>query len=64
MSIEVYLLSIPLARHRSIVPRRRRSNAPFASTGVREPQHRMHSVTDTLVEPPRHAGTMQRIDPG
>jgi hypothetical protein len=64
MSIEVYLLSIPLARHRSIVPRPRRSNAPLASTGVQEAQHRMHCVTDTLVEPPRHVGTMQRIDPG
>lgn len=64
MSIEVYLLSIPLARHRSIVPLPRRSNAELASTGVQEPQHRMHSVTDTFVEPARHASTMQRTDPG
>ena len=63
MSTEVYLLSIPLARHRSIVPRPRRSITRPVSSGIREPQQRMHSVTDTLVGPPRHAGTMQRIDP-
>jgi hypothetical protein len=64
MSIEVYMLSIPLARHRSIVPRPGRRNALLANTSIREPQHRLRSATETLVEPPPHPGTMQRIDPG
>lgn len=64
MSIEVYLLSIPLARHREIVPRRR-SNELIPGPGVRPPEHRMHGTTDTLAEHPWHAGTLQqRIDPG
>jgi hypothetical protein len=64
MSIEVYLLSIPLARHREIVPRRR-SNELIPGPGVRPSEHRMHGTTGTLVEHPWHAGTLQqRIDPG
>lgn len=63
MSTEVYLLSIPLARNRNIVPRRRRNNALSPGSGVHEPEHPRHGVIDTLVAP-RHAATMQRIDPG
>ena len=63
MSTEVYLLSIPLARHRNIVPRPRRGNALPPGSRVQEPEHARHGVTETLVAP-RLAGTMQRIDPG
>jgi hypothetical protein len=63
MSTEVYLLSIPLARHRTIVPRPRRNNELSSGSAVREPEHPRHGVADTL-DAPRHAGAMQRIDPG
>jgi hypothetical protein len=63
MSVEVYLLSISLARHRSIVPRPLRSTL-LPSTAVREPQHQVNSLSDMYGEPPGHTGTMQRIDPG
>jgi hypothetical protein len=63
MSTDVYLLSIPLARHRSIVPRPRRSGAIFAESVVREPERALYSVTDMAPKALASAGTPHRLDP-
>jgi hypothetical protein len=64
MSLEVYLLSIPLARHRSIVPRHRGSRVLDEQTAVRLPEPRVRDVAAALVEPPVATSTPQRLDRG
>jgi hypothetical protein len=62
MSTEVYLLSIPLTRHRSIVPRRRDVGVVAAGTHMRPVEQRVFGIADAVVEFPPHAGSRQRID--
>jgi hypothetical protein len=40
--MEIYLLSVPLARHRTIAPRPRNSLQPSADLGVAEPAYGGH----------------------
>ncbi len=62
MSLEVYLLSIPLARHRSIIPRHRGHEAYFGDTAARTPEQRSPAVTNRLVEPSMTPGQRPRLD--
>lgn len=64
MNAEVYLLSIPLTRHRSIVARPRRADGAAPICGVREPQARHHDVTEQRSESPLATGATPHIDPG
>jgi hypothetical protein len=64
MSLEVYLLSIPLARHRSIVPRHRGSRTLGEQIAVKLPEPRVHDVATAVVEPPAAPSTPQRFDHG
>ncbi len=63
MGLEVYLLSIPLLRHRNIVPRTRGSTALLQGTevqGLDQPQTRL---TETVGESRTYPGLLQRLDP-
>jgi len=62
MSIEVYLLSIPLARHRSIVPRRRDAGLAGGSSHVRPLELRVHGARNGIPESPPDAGAFQRVN--
>jgi hypothetical protein len=62
MSTEVYLLSIPLARHRSIVPRRRDVGIMVGDSQMRPLEQRVFGIADAIVESPPRAGSLQRID--
>lgn len=62
MSLEVYLLSIPLARHRSIVPRHRGHEAFFGDASTRTPEQRSPVLTDRLVEPSVVPSQRQRLE--
>jgi hypothetical protein len=64
MSTEVYLLSIPLARHRSIVPRQHRGEMVLANTAAHEPRHSVRGLTDSLLDSHIGTGTLQRFDAG
>ena len=61
MRVEVYLLSIPFARHRSIVPRPHRFAPALEGYGV-PPVQRQQSVTDALTEPRTFPDAPQPID--
>jgi hypothetical protein len=61
MSNEVYLLSIPLARHRSIIPRRRDLGIVPGESQMRPLEQRVLGIAGTIVES-LHAGASQRID--
>jgi hypothetical protein len=63
MSLEVYLLSIPLARHRAIVPRPRRMGTSFSAPGIPTPELRTPSVVRARTGSPISASPLQRIDP-
>jgi hypothetical protein len=63
MLTEVYLLSIPLARHRNIVPRRRDAGLAPGASRVRPLEQRVHGVADGIAESPPHPGTLPRFDP-
>lgn len=63
MSLEVYLLSIPLARHRTIVPRPRRMGVSFPESGMRATEQRRPGTMQTQTESPTSAGPLDRIDP-
>jgi hypothetical protein len=63
MSREVYLLSIPLARHRAIVPRPRRVGVSFPESGMREPELRTPGAIQAQSESPVSAGPLRRIEP-
>ncbi len=62
MSLEVYLLSIPLARHRTIVPRHRGARIFFEEAAVHAPEQRIRVLTDGIVEPPAASSARQRLD--
>jgi hypothetical protein len=63
MRTEVYLLSVPLARHRNIVPRRR--DVALAPDGfhMRPVEQRVSGVRDEISDSSTLTGTFQRIDP-
>jgi hypothetical protein len=60
MALEVYLLSIPLARHRQIVPRPPRSAAMYPDEGVQGREQRERTAMQSLSAP--SASTLQRLD--
>ena len=62
MSLEVYLLSIPLARHRTIVPKHRGARIFFEEPAMHAPEQRIHGQTDGIVEPPTASSARQRLD--
>lgn len=62
MSLEVYLLSIPLARHRSIVPSHRGARIFVEDPAMHAPQQRTRDLTDGVVESPTASGARQRLD--
>jgi hypothetical protein len=62
MRTEVYLLSLPLARHRTIVPRRRDPASPTSSLYVRPLELRVHGAAEGTLDASPNAGTLQRID--
>jgi hypothetical protein len=62
MATEIYLLSIPLARHRTIVPQRRETSPEMGGSHIRPPEQRVYGVTDVIAESSQRAGTLQRID--
>ncbi len=62
MSTEVYLLSIPLARHRSIVPRRRDVGIMRGDSQMRPLEQRVIGIEEAIVESPPRVGAMRRID--
>jgi len=64
MSIEVYLLSIPFARHRSIVPRHRRGAVLPPGREACQPHPRLRGVAQTIAESSPYRDTLQRTDPG
>ncbi len=64
MSLEVYLLSLPLARHRAIVPRPRRIGGSFPESGMRRPEQGAPGVVQAQAGSPVSSGPLQRIEPG
>jgi hypothetical protein len=62
MTTEVYLLSIPLARHRSIVPLRRDAGVASADSSLRPREVRVGDATDRVAASPLRPTTLQRID--
>jgi hypothetical protein len=62
MTTEVYLLSIPFARHRSIVPRRRDTGIAIAGSYVRPLEQRVSDTTDRVAISPLRSSALQRID--
>jgi hypothetical protein len=62
MSPEVYLLSIPLARHRTIVPRHRGTRNFFEEAAVHAPEQRIRGLSDGIVEPATTSSARQRLD--
>jgi hypothetical protein len=62
MTTEVYLLSIPLARHRSIVPQRRDAGIASAGSSVQPLELHVGDVTDRVEASPLRVSALQRID--
>jgi hypothetical protein len=64
MRVEVYLLSIPLTRHRSIVARPHRVGD--ALQGHALPSHQVHQqgVSEALAESNPYPRTLHRTEPG
>lgn len=62
MRTEVYLLSLPLARHRTIVPRRRDAASPTSGLDVQPLELRVHGVGEGTPDASPNACTLQRID--
>jgi hypothetical protein len=60
METEVYLLSIPLARHRNIVPRHHRTAGKEDGFGRPIPRALGYDIADTTVGQPTFTGTLQR----
>jgi hypothetical protein len=60
MALEVYLLSVPLARHRQIVPRPPRSGAMYPQDAVQGPEQRERIAMPSASAP--SASTLQRLD--
>ena len=62
MSLEVYLLSIPLARHRTIVPSHRGARIFAEDAAMHAPEHHTHGLTEGMVESQSAPGARQRLD--
>ena len=63
MRLEVYLLSIPLLRHRNIVPRTRRATALLQGTEVQGPDQPQNRLTETVGELRTYSSMLQHLDP-
>lgn len=64
MRREVYLLSIPLTRHRTIVPRAGRSAFWPQGSGMPGPEQPTTRVAETAIQSRAYPGISQRTDPG
>jgi hypothetical protein len=64
MRVEVYLLSIPLTRHRNIVPRPHRVGDALLGHAMPGPQLHQQGVSETLAESHPYPGTLHRTEPG
>jgi hypothetical protein len=64
MSLEVYLLSISLARHRTIVPRPGRMGVSLPEPGVQALDHGRPGTMQSRAELPFSAGPIHRIERG
>ncbi len=62
MTTAVYLLSIPLARHRSIIPQRRDVGIASAGSSLRPLELRVGDVADRVAASPVRPDAIQRID--
>ena len=62
MSLEVYLLSIPLARHRTIVPKHRGTRVVIEDPSMQAPDHRARAVTGSTLERSSAPSARQRLD--
>jgi hypothetical protein len=62
MSLEVYLLSISLARHRTIVPRPGRLGVSLPESGMPVMEQRRPGTMQAQPEQHGSAGPLQRID--
>ena len=62
MSLEVYLLSIPLARHRTIVPSHRGARILVQDAAMHLPELRIRRLTDGMVDSPSAPSARQRLD--
>lgn len=62
MTTAVYLLSIPLARHRSIVAQRRDAGIASAESSLRPRELRVGEVADRVAASPVRANAIQRIN--
>jgi hypothetical protein len=63
MRLEVYLLSIPLMRHRNIAPRTRRSTPLLQGTEMQSPDQPQNRLPETVGESRAYPGMLQRLDP-
>jgi hypothetical protein len=64
MRDEVYLLSIPLTRHRNIVPRPHRVSDALQGHAMPVPQLHEQGVSETLAESDPYPGILHRTEPG
>jgi hypothetical protein len=62
MSLEVYLLSIPLARHRTIVPSHRAARILVQDAAMHAPEQRTRELTDGMVESASAPSARHRLD--
>lgn len=62
MSIEVYLLSIPLARHRTIVTRHHGARILVQDAALHAPELRTRELTDGMVDSASAPSARQRLD--
>jgi hypothetical protein len=64
MRVEVYLLSIPLTRHRSIVPRPHRVGDALPGHAISASQLHQQGVSEAFAEFHPYPGTLHRTEPG
>jgi hypothetical protein len=62
MRVDVYLLSIPLARHRTIVPRRRDASAMIQADPMQGPEPHRLDVMVPITDSPRRAESLHQVD--
>jgi hypothetical protein len=62
MSLEVYLLSVPLARHRTIVPRPRRLGISVPGSSLRTTEQRQPGAVLAQAESSVSADSLQRFE--
>jgi hypothetical protein len=64
METEVYMLSIPLARHRAIVPRPRWTTADAVATGAHVTRTPRQHIADVVIAPTATHSPLRHNDAG